>query len=494
MWCRTASWSGPILTLIRSDIPMVADLDLSQVGIAASQQVTTPVDADIVLGAERAPLLVLTDGADGKMAYLAFELDQSTLPLQAAFPVLFDRLVSDVAELVSPSRLVVGADLPIDPQLAAITSPSGTSEEIPPGYSYPAADAVGFWQVEQAGRPVLTIAVGIERAESVIAPAPDLPFEAAFEGTALGDQQSSVPWRTVPILVLLAVLIAEALLARRRRGWVVASGRWPWACGADRCGVAGFAGHAGRHPVGRFATMFLIDASDSMGPAGAASAVGLVREALEAQPEGDLAGVVVFGSDARLEQLVRNEPSFANVSVTIDPSGTDLSAALRLGAAALPNDARKRLVLISDGRATTGDVDDEISPTGRQRDPGRRGGGRYRDRQRSRRCRCRRAVARSGRRAGVDRRPGVGPAAGPAVVTLSRDGETVETRTVDLEAGENTLRFTDVATDEGVLRYQATIDAVGDSVAANDVGYARSPSPGPSASSWSKAVRVPAPR
>ncbi len=469
----------PILSLIRSDIPLVQDLDLSQVGIAESQRLTTPVDADVVLGAEGAPLLVLVDGADGKMAYLAFDLDQSTLPLQAAFPVLFDRLLGDVAERVSPPpRLTVGADLPIDPQLAAtITAPSGTSEQIPPGSSYPAADAVGFWRVEQSGRPAVTIAVGIERAESVIAPVPDLPFEAAFEGTALADEKGELPWRTIPTLVVLAVIAAELLLARRRRG--VAERQWQVAL-ALRGVVAAALVMSLLSPVitrstDRVATMFLIDASDSMGSAGSARAVGFVREALVAQPEGDLAGVVVFGGDARLEQLVRNESSFANLSVRVDPSGTDLSAALRLGAAALPDDARKRLVLISDGRATTGDVDDEIARLADEQIPvdvvvidstiGNDLAVAGVDAP---------SLVRDGEQVSVDVRI-VAPTAGAAVVTLSRDGEAIETRTVELEAGENTLRFTDVATDQGVLRYQATIDAVGDSVAANDIGYAAVP-------------------
>ncbi len=469
----------PILSLIRSDIPLVQDLDLSQVGIAESQRLVVPPDAEVVLGAENAPLLVLLDGPSGKTAYLAFDLDQSTLPLQAAFPVLFDRMLGDVAERISPpARLPVGADLPIDPQIeATITSPAGTSETVPPGSSYPAADLVGFWQIEQADRQPVTIAVGIDRAESAITPVPDLPFEAAFEGSELADQVGQLPWRTVPILILLVVLVAEVLLADRRRGvpprqWQVALVLRGLVAAAL---IASLISPAITRSTDRVATMFLIDASDSMGAAGSASAVATVREALLARPDSDLAGIVVFGRDARLEQLVRDEPSFAGLSVTIDPAGTDLSAALRLGAAALPNDARKRLVLISDGRATTGDVDDEVDRLAEDQIPvdvivieASIGGDL--------------AVAgvdapslaRDGEQVTIDVRV-VAPAAGPAVVTLSRDGNIVEARTVDLEAGANTVRFSDVADDQGVLRYQAVVDAAGDDISANDVGYAAVP-------------------
>jgi Mg-chelatase subunit ChlD len=469
---------NPFLTLIRSDHPLIGELDLANLFVAEAQQVTTPPGAVVLLGAEGVPLLISVERPSPTI-YLAFDLDQSTLPLELAFPVLVDRALADLTDLVTPpARLTVGADLPIDPSReAVITNPEGTSETIPPGTSFPSADQIGFWTIAQPDRAEVLIAVGADRAESAIAPAPDLPFEEAFGQGSSPQGQGQIPWLVPVILVALAVLVAEYLLARRRRG--VGPRQWRAATGL-RVAVAlalvvALIAPRFSLPANEVATLFLIDASDSMTPAGRAAAVDTVAEALELQPEDSRAGIVVFGHDARLETLVSQEPAFSEIEVVVDRTGTDLAAAVRLGAAALPDDARRRLVLISDGRPTTGDATheaDRLAADGIPLDvivveppsgadlavagvdvP---------------------SVARQGERIDIDVRVAA-PSATEAEVTLRREGETVDSRVVQLDAGENTLRFTDVAASDGVLRYQVEVDAVDDVVDANDLGYAAIP-------------------
>ncbi|MCP4225406.1 MAG: VWA domain-containing protein, partial [Actinomycetia bacterium] len=168
-------------------------------------------------------------------------------------------------------------------------------------------------------------------------------------------------------------------------------------------------------------------------------------------------------------------PAFAGIDVIVDRGGTDLAAAVRLGAAALPGDTRRRLVLISDGRPTTGDASAEAErlatdgipldvvvidpPVGADLAvagvdvP---------------------SIARQGERIDIDVRVEA-PAPIEAEVTLRREGETIESRLVQLDTGENTIRFSDVAASDGVLRYQVEVDGVGDIVDANDLGYAAIP-------------------
>ncbi len=473
----------PVLTLVRSDVGLIRGLDLSAVQVAEAQRVTVPDGAQVVLGAEGAPLLV-TVPADpvqgfGPMTYLSFALDQSTLPLEAAFPLLLDRALADLTGLVNPpARLTVGADLPLDPRLTAvITSPAGTSETVPPGSSYPTADRIGFWTVEQDGRTPVVVAVSTDRAESAVAPAPDLPFETGFIEAGRKDTRGERPWLVPVLLILLALLVLEWMLARRRVG--VAPRQWQLATALRLLiGLAiiiALLSPTLKRPANDVATVFLVDVSDSMGFAGRTQAVDVVRQALEDQPEGSVAGVVAFGSDARLDALVDSQIGFTGVSVQIDPSATDLASALRLGAAALPADSRRRLVLISDGRATTGDVareterleDEQIPvdvlvihpPLGNDASvagveaP---------------------SLARAGEKLAIKVRVEV-ESAGSGVVTLRREGELVGQQTVQLEAGENVVTFSDVATTEGVLRYQADVQVLGDEVSANDVGYAAVP-------------------
>ncbi len=468
----------PVVTLIRAEEPLVEGLDLSQVFVAQAQQLTAPSGSEVVVGAEGAPLLIRTD-TPAPTVYLGFALDQSTLPLDAAFPILIDRSLASLSDLVAPpARLTVGADLPVDPRLeATITAPDGTAQTIPPGSSYPRADRIGFWRVDQGDRSVL-LAVGAARGESAIAPAPDLPFDTAFAGRGPAPRRGEIPYLWPVIGILLALLVAEWLLARRRLG--VGPRQWRTATGLRVAVAAALLAVLFTPSITRkandVATLFLIDASDSMTAGGRAQAVDTVRQALAQQPDKSRAGIVVFGNDARLETLVSREPTFSGVSVEIDPAATDLAAAMRLGAAALPADARRRLVLISDGRATTGDAAQEAArleadgipvdvvvvdpPAGTDVAVG---GIEVP------------SLARNGEQINVDVQVTAPRDTEGEVVLRRDDGTEVGRRTVPLKAGANTVRFTDTAAGEGVLRYQAEVSTNGDAVKANDLGFAAVP-------------------
>ena len=107
-------------------------------------------------------------------------------------------------------------------------------------------------------------------------------------------------------------------------------------------------------PVDRLATVFVVDLSDSVGNAGREDALAFLRETLAEIPEGDVAGIVAFGKEALVERLpvrARRDRRLASTPVT---SATDIGAALRLATALFPDDAQKRIVLLSDGNDTTG--------------------------------------------------------------------------------------------------------------------------------------------
>lgn len=469
----------PVLTLISNEAGLVAGLDLSGLVVASSQVLVVPDTAEVLLGAEQTPLLVRTRSVGGDTLYLSFELDQSSLPLEAAFPLLIERALTELTGLVNPpARLTVGADLPLDSRLAAhITSPSGTSETVPPGSSYPTANDVGFWTISQDGRADIIVAVTADRAESQVSPVPDLPFDTGFVETGQVARAGQHPWRNPLLWALLGTIVLEWLLARRRVGvgpaqWRIASSLRLAIAAAI---VVALIAPTIQRPATDVATVFLVDVSDSMGAAGKAEAVAVVREALAEQPQGSVAGIVAFGSDARLDQLVNTELNFSGITVSVDPAASDLAAALRLGAAALPADSRRRLVLISDGRATTGDVAKETQRLADEQipvdvivvSPPSGNDASVASVQAP-------SLARAGEKVTI-RVSVTAPAAGPGRVTLVRDGTVVGERDLDLVLGENTLVFEDIASDEGVLRYQADVSIAGDKVTANDVGYAAVP-------------------
>ena len=111
--------------------------------------------------------------------------------------------------------------------------------------------------------------------------------------------------------------------------------------------------------VDDLAVVFLVDASDSMSRESVAAAEAFVREAVGAMGPDDRAGVILFGANALVEQPLRRFESADNLPPFASQPGrlhTDLAEALRLSLALLPGDAARRVVVLSDGAATTGDT------------------------------------------------------------------------------------------------------------------------------------------
>ncbi|MEA2577634.1 MAG: hypothetical protein QOD78_1222, partial [Chloroflexota bacterium] len=87
---------------------------------------------------------------------------------------------------------------------------------------------------------------------------------------------------------------------------------------------------------------------------GRQDALAFLRETLDVIPEGDVAGIVAFGKEALVERLPSDLAEIDRIASTPVRSATDIGAALRLASALFPDDAQKRIVLLSDGNDTTG--------------------------------------------------------------------------------------------------------------------------------------------
>ncbi len=107
----------------------------------------------------------------------------------------------------------------------------------------------------------------------------------------------------------------------------------------------------------KLAVVFLVDVSDSIGVDAQAQELDYVRQALQNMGPDDVAGVVVFGADPRTERLVNAVRELGEIQSEPVTSNTDIAEAIRHGIALFPSDAARRLVILSDGRATVGDTD-----------------------------------------------------------------------------------------------------------------------------------------
>ncbi len=100
---------------------------------------------------------------------------------------------------------------------------------------------------------------------------------------------------------------------------------------------------------------FVVDASDSTRPLATEMATWVTSALKERRPD-DEASVIVFGQQAAVDVPSTVTPSWQKVESVINSNRTDVESALRLAQAMLPQQKRRRVVLLSDGRQNNGDA------------------------------------------------------------------------------------------------------------------------------------------
>ena len=107
------------------------------------------------------------------------------------------------------------------------------------------------------------------------------------------------------------------------------------------------------------ATMFVLDYSDSISPDAKVKALEFIQKAAKGKHTDDRLGIVVFGRDAYVDLAPQLGRDITQIKTVVPSEFTDISSAMRLGMASLPEDAQKRLVVLSDGNENLGDAREE---------------------------------------------------------------------------------------------------------------------------------------
>ena len=221
-------------------------------------------------------------------------------------------------------------------------------------------------------------------------------------------------------------------------------------------------------PVDRLATVYVVDLSDSVGTAGREDALAWLRDSLKAMPENDVAGIVGFGRAALVERLPAEVREIDRIATTPVRSATDIGAALRLASALFPDDAQKRIVLLSDGNDTTGSGQAEAALAGArgiQIETRAIGLGGADEILVERLTTPSTAKIGEELEAVADVRSTV---AQPATVRLYADGIQVAEKAVDLQPGSNRVAFLVKPTEAGFHTFRAVVEAGRDTFAQNN--------------------------
>jgi Ca-activated chloride channel family protein len=202
--------------------PLLRYVDLSNVHVLQARRVESPPGARVLVAARGGPLLFVTERPEGRLAVLTFDLHDSDLPLQIAFPILTSNLAdwllpqgaARFPATVHPGEPVL---IPPNPEATeiAVTAPDGEKHSIPIGEQAPvfvATDSVGAYLVEQVNQ------------------AGDVLQSAAFAVNLFDAAESDIAPRET-VMVGQAEVAAEPKQEEGRREF------WPWLAGVALCVV-----------------------------------------------------------------------------------------------------------------------------------------------------------------------------------------------------------------------------------------------------------------
>ena len=244
----------PVIGQVAVNDPLLRFVDLSGVHVGIAQRIITPSWARVLVRTTGGDPLVLAGETEGKRVVIfAFDLHQSDLPLQVAFPIL----VSNLVEWLQPQATldlppILGAGDPVsiralpEADEIVVTPPGDAAQSTtlqPQGQvSFAGTDRLGIYTVQQRakGQPLgdpEQFAVNLfSLDESNVTPRPELSL-AGQGGQPTGGPatQEEIPLEIWPwvLVVGLLVLAAEWWVYNRPSGLRLRPLRMPKA-GAEK--------------------------------------------------------------------------------------------------------------------------------------------------------------------------------------------------------------------------------------------------------------------
>jgi uncharacterized membrane protein len=109
--------------------------------------------------------------------------------------------------------------------------------------------------------------------------------------------------------------------------------------------------------VDKLAVIFLLDASDSIGAELEQAQLDYIEAALVDKPIDDEWALVVFGGNVSIDRPFTNIGDVSTIRSTVLGSNTNLADGIQTAISLFPADARRRIVILSDGRETLGNAE-----------------------------------------------------------------------------------------------------------------------------------------
>ena len=237
----------PALTFQAPDHPILAEVDLAETAIATGRVLTAPALTTIA-SAPGVPLVQAGRLDRVPVVLVGFDLLESNLPLQAAFPVLVSNTVTWLTGPPAPAAAAAGQNVTLSPPVGTaevrITPPSGDPFVVDASRPTALLDQVGLWRATWVGTAangttgdlgtrVIAVNAAVEEAD-LSRPRPDSVASgdrgqagsggssAPDPGTRDADEpvaaEGRQPFGPTILIAVFALAVLEWLVAHRRRG------------------------------------------------------------------------------------------------------------------------------------------------------------------------------------------------------------------------------------------------------------------------------------
>ena len=232
--------------------------------------------------------------------------------------------------------------------------------------------------------------------------------------------------------------------------------------------ILAMAGLQWKRPIEGMNVFFLLDRSKSVPSPQQEVARSYVNKAAQNKKANDMAGVLVFGSEAAIELRPGAQIDLQKIQAVVGTERTDIGSAIRLATAAFPENGQKRMVLLSDGNENVGDALSVLAsalPLNVTLDVIPMGASRGND------VSVRKLTIPSTLKKGqtFDVKMVVqADQAQEATMRLYMNEAYLGEQKVQLSAGKNLFSFPQTLTDPGFYKYDVQLDAPGDTVPQNN--------------------------
>lgn len=343
--------SGAMVTVKTGDL--ITDMSDYTFGAGDLSVLKTPEWAE--------PLMVIKseDGTEKTVAYygenngvkcivLGFDIRNSELPLMAEFPIFVADSVSYLSnEKMLQSTYISAGDVPgLNPSVgenAKISKIDSMGDHITDsGYSLS-----GLYKISDTDEEYFVVRY----------PALESDGSISAEGYGFAEKGgdtlrfSSLRWLCL-LLDLIILIIDFLIYAIRNR---VGAGLDLYVrIGLILLIVLALTGFSMPGRKKKTATIFVVDMSGSSLPR-LGDMENYLRAVISGKPSGEKFGVVTFGRDAITDQFVSDD-ELLDVASKPEAGDTDIENAVRHAASMIPDDSIGRIVILTDGKETIGDV------------------------------------------------------------------------------------------------------------------------------------------